>query len=209
MPWAPQDASADDSTTTCRSQVLHYLASNRTSISPPTLSSLPYEILEAILLNLPAQDLLLSQCLCRTFREMVTSSTRIQRALFLSPSHYSGKLSEWKLLRWNPFLETTLSRLLNVRVIGVHRGKEGVKMVAHVRFSKEYHADPDPIRNNSAQLLRHEASWKKMLVTQPPATLLMHPGASLFWKSSMESQAQFFHDPAGFTISDMVECVDW
>jgi len=84
MSWAPQDASADDSVTARRSQVSHYSASNRTSISPPTLSSLPYEILEAILLNLPAQDPLLSQCLCRTFREMVASSTRIQRAVSLA-----------------------------------------------------------------------------------------------------------------------------
>ncbi|KAF2793786.1 hypothetical protein K505DRAFT_35324 [Melanomma pulvis-pyrius CBS 109.77] len=208
LSWPLSEASTFKSNTTEPLQPSSTSVSNRTSVEPPTLAFMPYEILEAILLNLPPQHLLLVQRVSRIFREISSSSKRIQRALFLEPMHYSGELSTWQLLRWNPFLETRLSRLLNVRVIGVHRGSEGsVKMVAHVRFEKQYLADSD--RHDIDVLLRDEASWKKMLVTQPPATLLMHPSASLFWKSSSEHQAQFFHDPAGFTIMDLVSCVNW
>jgi hypothetical protein len=170
--------------------------------SRPTLDALPFEILEAILLNLPPQDLLLSQGVCRSFKKMVSSSKRLRRVLFLEPAHHPGKLEDWKIIKWNPFLESQLSEILNIRVIGVHRGGEGTaKMVAHVRYRKEA-IDLDAF-------LHEEASWKQMLVTQPPATLLMHPSASLFWKSSMEDQAQFFHDQDGFTILDLVSCEHW
>ncbi|KAF2658483.1 hypothetical protein K491DRAFT_713432 [Lophiostoma macrostomum CBS 122681] len=181
---------------------------SRTSLStletslPPTLDALPFEILEAILLHLPAQDLLLSQRICRTFREMVIASKRIRRTLFLEPAHHPGKLEDWKMIRWNPFLESQLSEILNIRVIGVHRGGEGtVKMVAHVRYRK--------VAIDLDAFLHGEASWKHMLVTQPPATSLMHPSASLFWKSSLEDQAQFFNDRDGFTILDLVSCEHW
>ncbi|KAF1958823.1 hypothetical protein CC80DRAFT_20605 [Byssothecium circinans] len=176
------------------------------SSAPARLTALPYETLEHILLNLPMQDLLLCQRVCHCFKDMVASSRPIRRALFLEPAHYSGKLSNWKLLKWNPLLEDKLAGSLSIRVVGVHRGQEGtVKMVAHVRFEKEALLDV-----GWADMLFHEdASWKSMLVTQPPATLLMHPSASLFWKTSMESQAQFYHDPAGFTILDMIACSDW
>lgn len=189
------------------SSLSHASLSTRGSNSrSSSLSTLPFEILEAILLHLPPQDLLLCQRICRTFREMVSSSKRIRRALFLEPAHNSGKLETWRLLKWNPFLETKLSYLLNIRVIGVHRTGEGlVKMVAHARFRKEALADLDFVD----MFLHDRACWKEMLMTQPPATLLMHPSASLFWKSSMEDQAQFFNDPAGFTIMDMISCVNW
>ncbi|KAF2867859.1 hypothetical protein BDV95DRAFT_610299 [Massariosphaeria phaeospora] len=183
--------------------VLQTSSCSRLNQATSTLIGLPYEMLEAILLQLPIQDLLLCQSVCRAFGEMVSSSRPLRRALFLEPAHYSGKLSEWKLLKWNPFLETKLSNALSIRVMGVHRSAEGpVKMVAHVRFRKD---EVDGLN----MLLHDQASWKQMLVTQPPVTLLMHPSASLFWKSSMEHQAQFFHEPMGFSIMDMVSCVDW
>lgn len=180
--------------------------SNHESLQSTTLTLLPFEMLEAVLLYLPPRDLLLSQRICRRFRQVVCTSNRIQRTLFFEHEHYSGKLETWKLLKWNPFLESRLSSLLNIRVIGVHRGVEGtVKMVAHARYREDALLDPDRLE----VCLCDQASWKQMLVTQPPATLLMHPSASLFWKSSMEDQAQFFHDPAGFTILDTILSVNW
>lgn len=180
--------------------------STRTSFAPSTLTTLPYEILEAILLCLPCQDLLLCQRVCHCFKEIVASSKPIRRALFLEPAHYSGKLCDWNRLQWNPFLEDKLADSFHIRVIGVHRSAEGpVKMVAHVRFRKEALTDIDWV-----DILLHEnATWKSMLVTQPPATLLMQPSANLFWKTAMESQAQFYYDAAGFTILDLVDCADW
>ncbi|KAF1974419.1 hypothetical protein BU23DRAFT_598455 [Bimuria novae-zelandiae CBS 107.79] len=170
-----------------------------------TLTSLPYEILEACLFHLPVQDLLLCQCVCQRFRNIVASSHPIRRALFLEPAHHNGNLESWTLLKFNPFLAAQLAGSFNIRVIGVHRGKEGVKMVAHMRYEKEALLDDDW----ADILLRDEATWKSMLVTQPPATLLMHPSASVFWKTSLEQSAPFYRDDNGFTILDALDCVDW
>lgn len=124
------------------------------------LMHLPYELLEACLLQLPAQDLLLCQRVCRRFKDLVTSSKPIRRNLFLEPAHHNGSLENWTLLQFNPFLARQLAGSFNIRVIGVHRGKEGVKMVAHMRYEKEALLDDDW----ADILLREEASWRSMLV---------------------------------------------
>ncbi|KAK7188771.1 hypothetical protein DPSP01_005671 [Paraphaeosphaeria sporulosa] len=170
------------------------------------LLMLPYEILEAVLLHLPTRDLLLSQRICQRFRYMVESSKPVRRTLFLEPAHHNGQLDDWPLLKFNPFLTNQLAGSFHTRAIGVHRGKDGiVKMVAHMRYEKEALLDDD-----WAEIILYEhASWKSMLVSQPPATLLMHPSASLFWKTAMEQRAQFWRDDAGFTILDALGCADW
>lgn len=43
------------------------------------------ELLEMVLVLLPIRDLLLSQCVSRTFRDLITSSTTLQRHLFFFP----------------------------------------------------------------------------------------------------------------------------
>jgi hypothetical protein len=133
--------------------------------APSTLTKLPYEILQAILLQLPIQDLLLSQRICQRFRYMVASSKPIRRALFLEPAHHDGQLGDWRLLKFNPFLTHQLAGSFQTRMIGLHRGKEGtVKMVAHMRYEKEALLDDD-----WADILLHEhASWKSMLVRVAP-----------------------------------------
>ncbi|CAI6335894.1 unnamed protein product [Periconia digitata] len=170
-----------------------------TSLSTSTaLTNLPYEILEMILLFLPMRDLLLSQRICRYFKETIVSSKTIQRALFFEPSHYPENPAKWDILRWNPLFEEKLAPSFNIRIIGVSCTQEGfVKMVAHARLPKDASACPK---------WSDCASWKSMMITQPPATLLLHPASSLFWKTPIESQAQFFHDPDGFRISDIVTC---
>ena len=45
------------------------------------------ELLEAILLCLPARDILLGQRVSRTWHDAVTRSPILQRALFLAPAH--------------------------------------------------------------------------------------------------------------------------
>jgi hypothetical protein len=126
-----------------------------------TLVKLPYEILQAILLQLPMQDLLLSQRICQRFRYMVSSSKPIRRALFLEPAHHDGRLGDWRLLKFNAFLTNQLAGSFHTRVIGLHRGKEGtVKMVAHMRYEKEALLDDDW----ADVLLYEHASWKSMLV---------------------------------------------
>lgn len=45
-----------------------------------------YELLETILHVLPTKDLLLSQRVCRTWRNNITRSEKLQRALFILPA---------------------------------------------------------------------------------------------------------------------------
>lgn len=47
------------------------------------------ELLEAILLELPMKDLLLSQKVCKQWKAMVDSSIRVQRKLFMAPAEAS------------------------------------------------------------------------------------------------------------------------
>jgi hypothetical protein len=106
----------------------------------------------------------LSQRVCHLFREITSSSQRIQRALFFEPAHYIGNLEAWKLLKWNPFLETKLSDLLAIRVRGIHRSAEGpVKLIAHTRFKDNSLKD-----HQIARIFPYKgASWKRMFVTIP------------------------------------------
>ena len=150
-----------------RSESSSTIVLEESEIPVAAILQLPYEVLEAVLLQLPLQDLLLCQRICQRFRTMVSSSKSIRRALFLEPAHHNGKLCDWTLLRFNPFLATSLAQSFNIRVIGVHRGEEGsVKMVAHMRFEKETLLDQE-----WADILLHEdASWKSMLVCSPDAS---------------------------------------
>lgn len=64
------------------------------------------EILQAVLLNLPQQDLLISaQRVCRKWHEVVTHSPALQEALFLRPAASShGSLAT--ILEFNPLLQS-------------------------------------------------------------------------------------------------------
>ncbi|PVI03335.1 hypothetical protein DM02DRAFT_612254 [Periconia macrospinosa] len=175
--------------------------SSSTEPSSATLITIPYEILESILLYLPMKDLLLCQRVCQCFKQVVVSSKSIQRALFLKPSHSPQRFVEWEPMRWNPLFEEKLASSFVIRILAINRTEEGlVKMIAQVRLREDIFSN----RSWSDILLRDDASWKSILITQPPATMLLHPGASLFWKTSMESWAQSFQNSAGFKISEIV-----
>ncbi|KAK5120101.1 hypothetical protein LTR85_006582 [Meristemomyces frigidus] len=57
-----------------------------------------YELLERILLHLPLRDLLLSQRICTSFRDLVRRSQNINRALFFSPAKDSV---QWHRVSYN------------------------------------------------------------------------------------------------------------
>ena len=65
------------------------------SVAERGLNSLPSELLEHILYDLPIRDLLLSQRVCRTWRSLISSSPTLQQALFLRPS--PGPFEGWKI----------------------------------------------------------------------------------------------------------------
>ncbi|KAF2109211.1 hypothetical protein BDV96DRAFT_241437 [Lophiotrema nucula] len=53
-------------------------------VAAPMLASLPYELLEAILLHLPAQDMLMAQRVCRSFNAIIRSSKLFDEPFFLN-----------------------------------------------------------------------------------------------------------------------------
>jgi len=59
-----------------------------------SLNILPNEILEQVLLSLPAQDLLLAQAVSQRWRAMVQISPRIQQALFFKPARSFAPIAD-------------------------------------------------------------------------------------------------------------------
>ncbi|GAB7359729.1 hypothetical protein MBLNU230_g6904t1 [Neophaeotheca triangularis] len=163
-----------------------------------TVLSLP-ELLELILLQLPQKDILLSQRTSRVFRETITDSVRLQRALFF--------VADWKqsmhtcdsvwdnatdshrpennrlLLRALPASYPTLTLVVvndasqpRRRDSGAFTADSGsptdAKELRTWTVCVSYPSNRDPeIRHHSVNY--PEASWKRMLLCQPP-TIALH-----------------------------------
>ncbi|KAF2652080.1 hypothetical protein K491DRAFT_719266 [Lophiostoma macrostomum CBS 122681] len=112
------------------------------------------ELLELILIQLRPRDLLLNaQRVSKHWKDMITTSPTLQRILFFRPGSFPDA-SEWRL---NPFLSTPFWPW----------------------FVIYEHCDDLPDRKNIESLgwttrkglrafLRPNASWRRMLVVQPP-----------------------------------------
>ncbi|PYI31033.1 hypothetical protein BP00DRAFT_415836 [Aspergillus indologenus CBS 114.80] len=113
------------------------------------------EILEIILLGLDMKTLLLSTRVCRTWNALIRSSPSIQKALFFRPADpvpgqatAKNPLVEEKV--WHEFLHQRLfSRLVGAAYFSAF------PLIASEEIDKAY--------------LRPEASWRRMLLQQPPA----------------------------------------
>ncbi|KAI6810796.1 hypothetical protein KC340_g17734 [Hortaea werneckii] len=128
------------------------------------------ELLEAILYQLPLQDLLGAQSVCKTWQTVIDHSKKLQRALYFEPvvwdlvalckepggrMHYNhwvqaGNSERCVTVYENPILSLVIKSLLPVT----------------------------RTRSLLAQLAgcwqRREASWRRMLVTQPPFQGTVH-----------------------------------
>lgn len=62
------------------------------------------ELLEAILLRLPTQDLLLAMGVCRTLKNAIDTSITIQRALFMAPGDATSPDRDLRVLQLGPHL---------------------------------------------------------------------------------------------------------
>jgi hypothetical protein len=119
------------------------------------------ELLEAILLNLPISSLLRLQRLNRTFNTVISTSPSIQRALFFSPAPASSDPCPNPLLKHKPsawFLDRRRSN--------------------SIAYRSWHWPDSDELKwDGEREAKRHvygreEASWRRMLVVQPPVTRL-------------------------------------
>lgn len=152
------------------------------------------ELFEAVLLQLPAKDLLLAQRVSKAWQEMINTSIQIQRALFFKP-RLSKTLAIGEKPELNPWLEKLLT-LMGDRPIrlGIERQVDCARGIKY---------DDDSLvedSENSGQMLgpyhlrpcEHDfhlhygvcttapdrfaeipptGSWRKMLAANPPCPL--------------------------------------
>lgn len=146
-----------------------------------------YELTENILLYLPQRDLLLAQRISKAVRSVIKTSPNTQRALFLKPAD-SGTItyfeseepsgSAWKVSRESDKNEhPILNHLLAPHIITAHYlAFDKVSVLPHQHNQGCTHALysyypclPDAQRRRKLEAIaRPEASWRSMLITQPP-----------------------------------------
>ncbi|PWY91897.1 hypothetical protein BO94DRAFT_461505 [Aspergillus sclerotioniger CBS 115572] len=117
------------------------------------------ELLEMILLQLDLRTLVASaQRVCRAWNGLIQGSSSLQEALFLKP------IKKHK----NNLTENTINPLLAEAFPAIFLQNEALFPRNKNEFTL---ADLDMIRNpeKKAAYLRPEASWRRMLIQQPPA----------------------------------------
>jgi hypothetical protein len=117
------------------------------------------ELLEAIFFHLPLQDLLRVQRVCRGWRDIIAETPTLQRKLFLQPAHASDTQPEF-----NPLLQKIFPNLLMVG--------------DPLQLPEIWICTGDLLESNffvhdihRTQVLRPEASWRRMFPVQPPAKI--------------------------------------
>ncbi|KAL1640921.1 hypothetical protein SLS58_006537 [Diplodia intermedia] len=154
------------------------------------------ELLVLILAALPIKDLLLAQRVCRRFAALIQTSPALQQALFFRPlpasatrtpaaapaaplrSYPSGLLvtETWER---NPLLASAFAPWFDRQAPG---------SVYSPPFYHPCAFETLPLNDSRDAYLRPEASWRRMLVTQPPAPAL--------------GLAQYTHGPNGDSLAD-------
>ncbi|KAJ5585004.1 uncharacterized protein N7459_004804 [Penicillium hispanicum] len=114
------------------------------------LETLPPELLETTLLLLDEQTLLLAQRVCRGWWNCIRQSVAIQQALFFQPTRSSHTSR-----RRNPLLETHFPYWFPADDRSSVRTAHGAK-------------DMQQFLERKSTYLRPDASWRRMLVQQPP-----------------------------------------
>jgi hypothetical protein len=130
------------------------------------------EILEAILLELPIQDLLLSaQCVNHSWKTAIDSSIALQQALFFQPLHTSSSPQ----LSFNPLLQKAFPPWFRT-TFGVWRGARFID-------SLPWASSPEA----RAAFMRADAYWRKMLPCQPARIVLEVVGKKNIRRGIFES----------------------
>ncbi|CZT23993.1 uncharacterized protein RCC_09710 [Ramularia collo-cygni] len=148
------------------------------------------ELLEIILLNLQSKDLLLSQRTARSFHSTTQGSIKLRRKLFLEPDwNLEGRVFDAYKPGNRPGRKPENNRLLLKAFPGCYPTitlvilRDGISAGGQSTFSslgrrEEWSWDvcmsfpADRLPDVPAAVLRPEASWRKMLLSQPPCKSL-------------------------------------
>ncbi|KAK5732255.1 hypothetical protein LTR17_010701 [Elasticomyces elasticus] len=183
-----------------------------------TLASTP-ELVEMILLRLPLPDILLAQRVDRTWCAIIRESPQLQRALFFRPRRDISLVFPSAVICALPCTSAgTCKRLLEPP----GHDREGTCWMFKVAGTQEAHDPtvnplttilwpeqsmspeeiefPTPLVGHNTAVARREASWRRMLFTQPPVTnLMVDHGYARHWHEVVATSA------AGVTLGDIVE----
>ncbi|PYI11377.1 hypothetical protein BO78DRAFT_413846 [Aspergillus sclerotiicarbonarius CBS 121057] len=131
---------------------MHSFSSTQWALSTP-------ELLEMILLQLDLRTLLASaQRVCRAWNGLIQESSFIQEALFLKPIKKRDSNPIERTL--NPLLSETFPAIFQQNETIFPRNKEEFTLTNLDMIKKP---------EKKAAYLRPEASWRRMLIQQPPA----------------------------------------
>lgn len=109
------------------------------------------ELLEKILIHLDMKTLLLAQRANKLLKDVIGSSAACQKALFFLADEVADENGEWRAANLNPLLMVKFAAILT-RSTDIN--EQTLK---------------DLCSSLKGRALRHKhASWRKMLVTQPP-----------------------------------------
>jgi hypothetical protein len=133
---------------------MHQLTARETAIGLP-------EILEAILFELPLQDLLVhAQLVSHTWKTTIQSSTVLQQHLFFLPAQPSTSTS-FPRIKLNPLLHSSFPPWFENNTHNrYNRGAEFKTL--------DWNSTP----KKRVAYARKEASWRSMLLCQPPVHVL-------------------------------------
>lgn len=165
---------------------------------------LPYEILEAILLQTDIRTLLTSATrVCRSWHNIIQGSASLQAVLFLKPVKepafsitHSEKGARWSYCKHkrirNPLIETDIwPEFFRKRFRSPSDRSWQVK--------EEFPCmDPD----KEKAYLREEASWRRMLLHQPPTSHLALIEQHSSAPCPVVSQIRFYVDNSQFGVGD-------
>lgn len=186
------------------------------------------ELLETILLGLPMQDLLLDQRVCRSWRALITSSIRLQQALFLEPVPY-GNVSylDWRLDDKDFYDDSRAKLALGEHLRGPERDRMPTIYPSHWGKTRHdagaYHVFVNPLLLRLFPVLdkngiyykqetkdlptpaqNETASWRGMFFVQPPVNWM-----AVEWDSgSSDDEDDEGTHPADWTINSVVKASD-
>ncbi|KAK5119263.1 hypothetical protein LTR85_007877 [Meristemomyces frigidus] len=127
------------------------------------------ELLESILLQLPAKDLLFAQSICASFRNAIANSIKIQRTLYPKPSPANPEDASAA-----PRLNPLIRHLLEAAMTGIKLCEPGCagRFIPDCSDASEaYHIHVNTLDCDRPEQLWQElrpGSWQEMMIASPP-----------------------------------------
>ncbi|KAK3723973.1 hypothetical protein LTR37_001457 [Vermiconidia calcicola] len=150
------------------------------------------ELLEMIVDFMPALDVVISMRVCRDWKEMATSSSKLKKKLFLIADSTASNTS----------------RVMNPMVFG-----DVVETGGDTSLGPEVNVIVDIKRIHFARKeFKGSQSYENMLICQPPVT-----EATLYWQQNgthwkdkplwCAAEVMIVHSKAPVTVRDLIDCV--